>query len=83
MANLIKIDNDVFFIANRLKEIDCSYEIYYNLDFKCYEVHSNEQKKNTYCFRVPFDVLDERTIFYARKTRYENIEKIVICNWSM
>ena len=77
MAKLIKIDNDVFFIVNRLKEIDKSYEVYYNLDQKCYEVHSREQKKNSYCFRVPFDTLDERTLFYAKKTRYENREKLL------
>ena len=77
MAKLIKIENDVFFIANRLKEIDDSYEIYYNTHLNCYEVHSNKQIKNTYCFKVPFDFLDERTIHYARKTRYENMAQLL------
>lgn len=77
MNNLIKIENDVFFITQRLKVVDKSYEIYYNLATKSYEVHSNEQVKNSYCFRVPYDCLDERTIFYAKKTRSENRDKII------
>lgn len=77
MTNLIKIEGDPFFIAERLKEIDESYEIYYNLSLSCYEVHSKEQAKSSYCFRVPFSALDERTIFHARRTRIENRDKII------
>lgn len=77
MKNLIKIVGDPFFIAERLKEIDSSYEVYYNLSTSAYEVHSNEQVKNSYCFKVPFDVLDERTLFHARRTRAENRDKII------
>jgi len=77
MKNLVQIFGDPFFIVQRLKEIDPSYEVYYNLATSCYEVHSNEQVKNSYCFRVPYDVLDERTIWHAKRTRAENRDKII------
>ncbi len=77
MKNLIKIECDNFFICKRLKEIDRSYEVYYNLDDQAYEVHSNEQARNSYCFKVPFDELDERTLVYAIKTRAQNRDKII------
>ncbi len=76
MKNLIKIENDVFFIAVRLKSIDKSYEVYYNVNNNSFEVHSNAQK-NSYCFKVPYDVLDERTLDYALKTRIANRDKIL------
>ncbi len=75
--NLIKIIGDVFFICQRLKEVDESYEVYFNLSTKSYEVHSNKQQKNSYCFKVPYPILDERTIDYAIKTRAENRDKII------
>ena len=77
MKKLLKIDNDCFFIAQRLKEVDPTYEIYFNLATGAYEVHSNGQAKSTYCFKVPYGVLDERTIIFARKTRTQNINAIL------
>lgn len=74
---LIKIENDVYFISQRLKELDESYEVYYNTNSKSYEVHSTMQVKNSYCFKVPFDVLDERTILHAKRTRIENRDRII------
>lgn len=76
MKNYIKIENDCFYITERLREIDESYFVLYNLDKKCYEIHSNEQK-DSYCFSVPFNELDERTIDFAFKTRKENGDKII------
>lgn len=77
MKNLIKIESDCYFICQRLKEVDKSYEVYYNRSQDCYEVHSKEQYKSTYCFKVPYKVLDERTIDYAIKTRSENRDKLI------
>jgi hypothetical protein len=74
---LIKIESDVYFISKRLKEIDPSYEIYYNTGSQSFEVHSNAQVKNSYCFKVPFSVLDSRTIDYAVKTRAGNRDKLI------
>ena len=77
MAKLIRIYNDVYFICRRLKKIDRSYEVYFNAVTNCFEVHSNEQAKNTYCFKVPYDALDARTLDYAVKTRRENRDKLI------
>lgn len=73
----MKIQSDVYFICQRLKNIDPSYEVYYNWQNKCFEVHSNAQTKNSYCFKVPYDVLDARTLDYAVKTRRENRDKLI------
>ena len=77
MKNLIKIECDCYDIANRLKEIDRSYEVYYNLNLKSYEVHSKEQFKSSYCFKIPYDCLDERTIDYANKTLSKNRDILI------
>lgn len=77
MRNLVLIENDNYFICQRLKEIDDSYFVVYNLNRECYEVHSKEQIKNSYCFTISFSQLDERTILQALKTRSENRDKLI------
>ena len=77
MKNLVKIENDVYFISQRLKDIDSSYELYYNVISGCYEVHSFAQHGSSYCFKVPYNCLDERTLFFAKKTRSENRDEII------
>ena len=77
MKKLIKIEEDCFFICQRLKEVDPSYEVYYNLKDNSYEVHSKEQEKNSYCFKVPYNQLDGRTIDFAFKTRSQNISQLI------
>lgn len=77
MKDYILINDDNFDISSRLKEIDKSYYLVYSISRKCYEVHSNEQVQNSYCFTVPFDTLDERTILFALKTRSTNRDKLI------
>jgi len=77
MKNHIVIENDNLYILERLKEIDDSYFITYNLVTKKYEVHSNEQIGGTYCFTVPYPALDERTVLYAKKTRVERRNDVI------
>ena len=77
MRRLLRLESDVFFITERLKEIDQSYEVYYNLETLSFEVHSSLQPHNSYCFKVPYDCLDERTLFYALKTRSENRDLLI------
>jgi len=71
----IKINNDVFDIANRIKSIDSKYFVLFNLKNKKYEVHY-QRAKNTYELTLPFDTLDARAICYVQKTRVENKEKL-------
>lgn len=71
------ISHDVFFISQRLREIDESYFIVFNIQKGKYEVHALGQVGGTYCFTLPYQSLDERTIFYTLKTRSENTLKLI------
>lgn len=68
-AHLRAVTDDLYFIASRLKEIDPSYFVVYNIKRGRYEVHSDGQKGGTLCFVVPYNVLDARTLKYAERTR--------------
>ena len=73
---LIKIINDVFDISIRIKEIDSGYYAVYNTDKNRYEIHNKHQKSNTFCITCDFG-LDSRVIDKLRKTRIENLRKIL------
>jgi hypothetical protein len=77
MKNQTVIYDDNFFITQRLKDIDESYFVVYNFDKQKYEVHSDAQKGGTYCFTVPFNSLDARTLTYAKKTRVNRRKEII------
>ena len=77
MKNLIQIFTDPFFICQRLKEIDRSYFVMFDLEKKNYQLHSSEQRGNSYCLTFPFDCLDARAVEHAKKTRVENEDKII------
>ena len=73
---LIEIKNDVYYISQRLKEIDFKYFILYNTKKKKYEIHHSGQS-DTYCLTVPFDELDSRTIHFVNQTRVENRDRLL------
>ena len=75
--NYVFIDSDNLFICERLKEVDSSYRVVFNLKKNFFEVHCDEQYENTYCFTLPFPVLDERAISFALKTRRQNLDKLI------
>lgn len=77
MKNLIKIECDVFGIVKRLKRIDESYCVFYNTSSKRYEVHSMQQERNSFCFSLPYESLDERAIGHAFKTRTTNMDLLL------
>ena len=62
MEELIKIENDLFDIAGRLREVDERYELFFNAKEKRFEVRTGGVLQ----VAVPFDRLD------VRKTRIEN-----------
>lgn len=68
---LIEIKNDLFDVANRLKSVDETYRLFFNVEKQRYEVYENNHGF-TLAFVVPYDELDARTIQYARFTRVEN-----------
>lgn len=73
---LIEIKHDVFYVVERLKEIDFKYFILYNTDNKKYEIHHSGQS-DTYCLTVPYDELDARTVNFVNQTRVENRDRLL------
>jgi hypothetical protein len=74
---LIKVETDVYFISEQLREIDENYFIVFNSKTRGFEVHHKGQINNTFCLSVPYKTLDARTLELVQKTRIENIKKII------
>ncbi len=72
----ILIQNDMFNIAKRLKNIDSDYFVLFNTKNKKFELHNSAQGKSTYCLTFPFDTLDARAIEHTFKTSVRNSSKI-------
>ena len=71
------IVTNVFWIPERLREIDDGYFVLRNHETKQFEIHHRRQPHNTYCLTVPYDELDERTLHLVRKTRICHVEKLL------
>ena len=77
MKNQILLDCDPYYIASRIKEVDENYFIVYNTLRNVFELHNRSQRGSTYALTIPYEVLDERTIFLARKTRKEHFDELI------
>ena len=73
----IKIENDLYSISQRLKEIDKDYFILLNTKKNSFEVHNSKQKDNTYCLTVPYSELDSRTVSLVKSTKKEYMDNIL------
>lgn len=73
----IKIFQDVYNIAKRLKNIDRDYYVVYNTSKQKFEIHNSNQVGLSYCLTLPFNQLDERTLKFVLKTQSANIEEIL------
>ncbi len=71
------VTSDLYSIANRLKEIDDGYFIYYSYKNRRYEVHNKNQRGRTLSLVLPYSRLDERTVRLVRKTRSERMEILI------
>lgn len=69
----IKIENDLFDIAERLKTIDPRYEVYFDTEKQKYVLYANGIPQLVF----PHDNLDTRAIDYALYTRMENKENVL------
>lgn len=74
---LIPIENDLFDISSRLREIDGDYFIVYNTRRGCYEVHHKGQREGTFCLTVPYGELDSRTVELVKSTRREYMDNVI------
>ncbi len=77
MKDQILLEGDPFYIAERIKEIDENYFLVFNKKRGVFELHNSSQRSSTFALTIPYDTLDERAIFLARKTRRENIDKLI------
>ena len=68
MKKSFEIYSDCLDIVKRLKEIDKDYFVVFNIERKTFELHNRAQERDTFCFTLPFDTLDERAIFLTKKT---------------
>ena len=71
------VENDLFDVAFRIKQIDDSYFTVYNYVERRYEVHSTSQRGNSLAVVIPFGELDARAVDYVRKTRSERISQLI------
>ena len=72
-----EVTGDLYSIADRLKEIDSGYFIYYSYKNKRYEVHNKSQRGQTLSLVLPYKTLDERTVRLVRKTRSERMKSLI------
>lgn len=71
----ILIEEDVFEISKRLKEIDDGYFLVYDTKKSMYEVH-NKYQSNTYCLSISGN-LDSNVIDVVLRTNILNIDNIL------
>ena len=72
-----EVKGDLYSIADRLKEIDDGYFIFYSYKNKRYEVHNSNQRGQTLSLILPYPVLDERAVRLVRKTRVERVKSLI------
>lgn len=69
---MIKITDDVFDIARRIKGINNSYELYYDNKVGKFKVYAHDKLELV----LPFDSLDKRSVDFVEKTQIKNLYKL-------
>ncbi len=72
---LIRVLDDLFSVADRIKSIDDKYEIYYNGESGKFEVYNSADGSRQLV--IPYDCLDSRAVDYVRKTRIERMDELI------
>lgn len=76
MKGAIRIENDLFGIADRLKSIDEGYFVVFNTKRGMFEVHNDRQRGSTFSLSIPYPCLDVRTVRLVQRTRAENAKRL-------
>ncbi len=71
------VENDLFDIAARLREIDPDYFVFYSYKRRRYEVHCRGQAGGSFVAVLPYPKLDGRALTFIRRTRTERAEKLL------
>ena len=69
----LRITNDLFDIASRIKEIDPRYEIYFETELQKFTLWAMGRRQVVF----PYDNLDVRAIEYTYRTRVENVDELI------
>lgn len=76
-GDALEVKSNVFDIPERLRGIDPGAFVIFRKSTQKYEIHSTSNKDDaTYCFTVPYDELDSRTI--ADFSRGQNVKKRIM-----
>ena len=67
----IRLFHDLFNIVGRVKSIDSHYEIVFDTERKCFEIHNSRQAGNTICLSVDSASLDSRVVDKLLRSRTE------------
>ena len=73
----IRISQDVYNIAKRIKNINRDYYVVYDTSRQNFEIHNSNQVGSTYCLTIPYNQLDERVLKLVRETQSANIDEIL------
>lgn len=73
----IRIENDLFGIADRLKNIDNNYAVFYNSKNGKFELH-NMRLRPTIQIVLPYSQLDKRAVDYALRTQVGVVLKEIL-----
>ena len=73
---LVKV-GDQFRVEERLREIDPSYEVFYNKKVGRFEVYATKNGVKSLAFVSPFAELDCRLVRHARVTRAERAADVL------
>ena len=73
--SLIKITNDMFNIAKRIRAIDPYYYVVYDTKAQVYQLHHSKQKYSAFCLTLG-KTLDKRAVQKTLKTKQGNFDKI-------
>lgn len=65
--HLLPIFSSTLSIPERLKEYDSNLFVVLNIEKQWYEVHSLDNKGDTFCFQAPLNELDARVLYITRK----------------
>jgi hypothetical protein len=76
MKKFLVVDSDCLDVVERLRGIDKDYFLVLNLDKNKFELHCSSQYPQTYCLTFPYEVIDERMVDMALKTRVERSDEI-------
>lgn len=74
MTQYLQKINDVYFINEKIKEVNQHYELYYNTKLKRYEVHDLSNKICTFCISQT-EYPNFSLIIKLFKTKRENAKK--------